>query len=139
MVKGHQEVSPTACPGPLMAQYVDPYRAGSIGPVPSPTPAPNPDVLTITRPDGKSFDVAYGFLHNLYERVPQADRLRILGYPESGDVLVLVTDANNAKWQGRGQFWERGVMLHDPRQPPGPWQDTMARADQMITQIPEAH
>lgn len=30
MVKGHQEVSPTACPGPLMEQFVHPYRAGTL-------------------------------------------------------------------------------------------------------------
>jgi hypothetical protein len=31
MVKGHQEVNPTACPGSLMQDFVYPYRDGSIG------------------------------------------------------------------------------------------------------------
>jgi hypothetical protein len=31
MVKGHQEVNPTSCPGSLMADFVYPYRAGTIG------------------------------------------------------------------------------------------------------------
>jgi hypothetical protein len=128
---GHQDPGPLYDFGKLIALIGN-------APLP-PAPPPDPDVLTITRPDGTSFDVAYGFLHNLYEDVSEPKRLLHFGYPESNDVAAQVTDADGTKWQGRAQFWERAVFLHDPRNPPGIWQDYIAREDQMVTQIPEAH
>lgn len=78
-VWGHQELSPTACPGSLMADFVRPYRAGTFGPA-APTREENRVRLF---PETKQY-AGGGFLA-FWEGLGEDVALRVLGYPLTGE------------------------------------------------------
>lgn len=65
LVKGHQELSPTNCPGSLMADFVLPYRAAGDVVTPAPAedvPGAQPDPWRFDNPFGKEFWVLHPFV-----------------------------------------------------------------------------
>lgn len=67
LVKGHQELSPTNCPGSLMADFVLPYRAGSDAQPPvEDVPGAQPDPWRFDNPFGTGFWVLNPFVDWIY-------------------------------------------------------------------------
>lgn len=63
LVKGHQELSPTNCPGSLMADFVLPYRAGNDAEQQAPAePGAQPDPWRWDNPFGKEFWILNPFV-----------------------------------------------------------------------------
>ncbi len=83
---GHQELSPTDCPGTLMADFVRPYRAGG------PQPAPQPPAA-VTAPDPwrsphGTFWVPTAFIDHISARPWLDTGYALGGAREEGGVLV---------------------------------------------------
>lgn len=69
LVKGHQELSPTNCPGSLMADFVLPYRAGDdTQPPVEDVPGAQPDPWRFDNPFGTDFWVLNPFVDWIHQR-----------------------------------------------------------------------
>lgn len=123
MLKGHQEVSPTACPGPLMQQIVLPYRAGQLVPNPLPPPIQPDDFLHLN-----GFIIGGGFKRR-YLSTPEY--LPAFGLPTSDEMQATITDADGTKHDRTVQFFERDVFQFESENAP-PFDVTSVRRDQKV-------
>jgi len=91
-VWGHQELSPTSCPGTLMDDFIYPYRAGRLEPVPT--------------TDGQFFEETGHFIGGgFWRHWRKRGGLMVFGYP--------LTD--EFQEDGRTvQYFERAVFEHHP-------------------------
>lgn len=112
-VKGHQEVSSTACPGTLMRDFVWPYRAGEIKPM----------ARYVTFPE-TGHGVGGGFL-DFFE---QYGGVRVFGYPVTEEFHVPdpaapdLTRFGVPKGARRVQVFEAAVLEWHPEEPDPRWQ-----------------
>lgn len=106
-VWGHQELSPTDCPGTLMTDFVKPYRN-------APPAKPATEEREFDVPGIGRFTVGGGFLRYWDAK----GGLEVFGYPLS----------NETKEDGvTVQYFERAVFEHRPGQWPDRWDVTLRR------------
>jgi hypothetical protein len=130
MVKGHQEVSPTACPGTMMDDVIYPYRAGDTGGTVVPVVKDN-----FLHENGHIIGGGFKAIVDDLERVSHSFRMRFLGYAisEEGDGYLCSPEVNgDGSMTGRYhvkvvvlQKFERATLIHEPDQPVGEWQDVV--------------
>lgn len=102
-VRGHLELSQTACPGTLMADFVYPYRAGGF----HLKQATGHAVYDNEATHGKKW-----VIHPIYPRfAAHPDPIRVFGYPITG--MTLDGDGHEV------QVFEHHIMRHVP----GAWPD----------------
>ena len=137
MVRGHQEVSPTGCPGPLMDQFVKPFRAGAVPtPTPPPTPpppAPSPDDAVGPlpgQPETLEGVVVGGAFRRRWLANPNA--LLDFGWATDNERQAIVTDANKSSQQRDIQVYERCIRIFQPEFQGTEWEVVSARIDQLI-------
>jgi hypothetical protein len=116
MVRGHQEVSPTACPGPLMEQFVKPYRAGSLAPPGIPAPPVGGPLLFDVK-DKYTGDVVGvdGAFKRLYQSTPYA--AQAFGIPVANEHHYQIFDAATGKMERAsvvGQETDRVFLEYNP-------------------------
>jgi hypothetical protein len=131
-VKGHQEVSPTACPGSLMADFVLPYRNGTIVITPPPviderTEFPTHKILRKGNGFRNQWD-AIGSLGN-------ASNMRLLGYPVTDEYVMRFAAAPDK--DRTVQLFERGGLTWEGGISP-PWDITALTLAQSAEAVAEA-
>lgn len=84
LVKGHQELSPTNCPGSLMPDFVLPYRAGNDTEQPAPAePGAQPDPWRFDNP----FGTDYWILNPFVDWIHTHGGFMAVGYVRDGAFL----------------------------------------------------
>lgn len=106
-VWGHQELSPTNCPGTLMADFVRPYRANKRGEAAA---AGEPDVIWF---DETKHGIGFGFKDFWCRR----GGLDIFGFPLTDELSE--PDPAAPGGQRTVQYFERAVFEFHPEAPAG--------------------
>jgi hypothetical protein len=136
-VKGHQEVSATACPGTLMADFVLPYRAGLLVASAPPPAAPQVDTERSEFETGKILRRGNGF-RNDWDKAASLGAffaLRFFGEPVTDEYVMQFTtepgqDRTVQLFERSGFEWNGGVAA--------PWDVTALPLAKLAEAVAEA-